>query len=115
MQPHASSVTYVQTVLQRPGMFIGEYDIRALEEQLQGFDAALHSVGVLGHFQPFNQVLRVIVENAGLSTSTGWAKALQQHHGIGEPSFNALLSLLAKHFPAEFATLRSADSSAGER
>ena len=109
-QPHPLTVAYVKAAIERPGMYMGDFDLRELEAQLHGFDAALGAAGLLDSAQPMNVMLGALVERDGLSGSVGWARALQRRHGLGEPSFNALCSLLVAALPHEFSLAASSRS-----
>ena len=55
MNPHPKTIEYIRAACQRPGIYMGDFDLRQLEMQLHGFDAALAAVGELGAHGRFNR------------------------------------------------------------
>jgi hypothetical protein len=103
MNPHPATIEYIRRARRRPGMYMGDYDLRQLEMQLHGFDAALAAVGALGAHGAFNRVFTDFVRRkTELSGSQGWAIALAEGFGAGRPAFDIFCSLLSDALPAPF-------------
>jgi hypothetical protein len=103
MRPHPATIKYLRAACKRPGMYMGEYDLRQLELQLHGFDAGLAAAGVLGEYSRFNaDFTSFVTERTGLSGSQGWAAALADGFGKGKATFNVFCSLLSAALPVEF-------------
>ena len=82
-----------------------EYDLRALEKQLHGFDAGLAAVDALHPHSPFNRDFTdFVLQKTGLSGSQGWAVALIRGYGEGKSAFDAFCNLLSEALPNEFET-----------
>ena len=80
-----------------------DFDLRQLEMQLCGFDAALAAVGSLGGHERFNDdFTNFVVEEVGVSGSQGWAAALVLRFGSGEPAFDSFRALLSIALPDAF-------------
>jgi hypothetical protein len=84
-------------------MYMGDYDLRQLEMQLHGFDAALAAVGKLDAHGVFNRDFTDYVRRkTELSGSQGWAIALADGFGAGKAAFDAFCSLLSDALPVAF-------------
>jgi hypothetical protein len=84
-------------------MYIVDFDLRQLEMQLHGFDAALAAVGALGGHERFNEdFTNFVVEEVGVSGSQGWAVALALRFGSGKPAFDSFRALLSIALPDAF-------------
>ena len=96
MNAHPLTLSYLKNVAARPGMFMGEnYDLRALELQLYGYEAALRDAGVFGVHDPFNFSFNEhLRSNVSLSCPRGWAEALMQENGQSALAFEKFLSLV---------------------
>ena len=82
---------------------MADYDLRELEMQLHGFDAALARVGALDPHSAFNRDFTDFVHRkTELSGSQGWAIALAHGFGTGRPAFDAFCSLLSDALPVAF-------------
>lgn len=102
MNPHPLTLAYIRSVAERPGMYMGDFNLGYLEHQLYGYDAALSDAGLLGEHERFNPSFNEYVwVNLRLSCARGWATALLQAYGQGEPAFRKFLALV------ESATSRS--------
>jgi hypothetical protein len=96
MNPHPKTIEYIRAACQRPGMYMADFDLRQLEMQLHGFDAALAAVDALGGYVRFNEdFTNFVVEEVGVSGSQGWAAALVLRFGSGKPAFDSFCSLLS--------------------
>jgi len=97
MNTHPLTLEYLKKVAIRPGMFMRDFDLRALELQLYGFEAGLSAAGVMGDFENFNRsFLDFLLSTTELSCSQGWATAILSKHGQSEHSFGVFLSLLER-------------------
>jgi len=97
MSPHPLTLAYLQTVANRPGMYMQDFNLTELEFQLFGYDTALADVGVLGEHERFNFSFNEYVRtNSQLSCSRGWAYALLQKYGQGEQAFRQFLALVER-------------------
>lgn len=84
-------------------MFMLSYDLRQIEHQLYGFDAALAATGVLDVHRAFNRDFTEFVHRTtGLSGSQGWATVLMDRFGAGWPAFDAFCRLLCDALPLQF-------------
>jgi hypothetical protein len=84
-------------------MYMTDFDLRQLEMQLHGFDAALAAVGALGAHERFNEdFTNFVVEEVGVTGSQGWAAALTLRFGAGKPAFDSFLALLSSALPDAF-------------
>ena len=84
-------------------MYMGDFDLRQLEMQLHGFDAALKAVGELGAYGAFNRDFTDFVHRrTELSGSQGWAIALADGFGEGKIAFDEFCSLLSEALPGAF-------------
>jgi hypothetical protein len=82
MNPHPATIEYIRAACRRPEMYMTDFDLRQLEMQLHGFDAALAAVGALGGHERFNEdFTNFVVEEVGVSGSQGWAAALVLRFG----------------------------------
>lgn len=100
---HPATIDFMRMACQRPDMYMLDHDIRQLEMQLYGFDAALAATGALGIHEAFNAHFTELVRTStGASGSQGWAAALIDTFGPGGPSFNAFCDLLCDLFPVAF-------------
>jgi hypothetical protein len=108
MKLHPLTLDYLSTVALRPGMYMRDYDLRALELQLFGFEAGLHAAGVFGEFDHFNpEFCKLLSASAEISCSQGWAEALLKKHGQTEHAFNQFLALLSSANPGRAPELSS--------
>ena len=88
MNPHPSTLAFLQLVASRPGMFMHDFDLKDLELQLYGYDAALGDVGVRGNHDRFNVAfVEYLRRNHHLSCSNGWARALLEKFGSAERAY----------------------------
>jgi hypothetical protein len=95
MKPHPLTLSQLDAVALRPGMYMRDYDLRELEMQLNGFDAGLAAAGVLGQFDRFNQAFNDFLRsNTNLSCSQGWATAMLEKHGQSQKTFSKFLQLV---------------------
>jgi hypothetical protein len=84
-------------------MYMADFDLRQLEMQLHGFDAALAAVGELGAHGAFNRDFTDFVRRrTELSGSQGWAIALAHGFGTGKIAFDKFCSLLSEALPGAF-------------
>lgn len=76
-------------------MYMRDFDLRELENQLYGFDAGLAAAGVIGEFDWFNRAFNeYLYTRTKLSCSQGWATAIHDRYGQSEESFGRFLSFL---------------------
>jgi hypothetical protein len=76
-------------------MFMRDFDLKALELQLYGYDAALDDTGTLGDHDRFNaSFAEYLRSNHRLSCPEGWARALLAKCGTPEQAFSEFLALL---------------------
>jgi hypothetical protein len=84
-------------------MYMVDYDLRQLEMQLHGFDAALAAVGKLAAHGMFNRDFTDYVHRkTEISGSRGWAIAPADSFGAGKAAFDAFCSLLSDALPVAF-------------
>lgn len=82
VKPHPFTLAYIESARARPGMFYADHMLCDLEQQLHGFDAALSAARIRGENPAFNRAFDdFVAERTGLSSSQGWARALQGAHG----------------------------------
>jgi hypothetical protein len=55
MNAHPETIAYIRRILERPGMFAADFDLRHIETLLHGFEAGLRAAGVLGARVAFNR------------------------------------------------------------
>lgn len=103
MNPHPATLDYIRKACKRPGMYMGDYNLRELESQFHGFDAGLAAVGALDPYSHFNRDFTdFVMQKTGLSGSQGWAAALIRGFGKGKTAFDAFCNLLSVALPNEF-------------
>jgi hypothetical protein len=84
-------------------MYMADFDLRQLEMQLHGFDAALAAVGELGAHGAFNRDFTDFVHRkTELGGSQGWAIALADGFGGDKTAFEVFCSLLLEALPGAF-------------
>ncbi len=82
---------------------MADFDLRQLEMQIHGFDAALAAVGELGAYRAFNRDFTDFVHRkTELGGSQGWAIALANGFGAGKTAFDEFCSLLSEALPGAF-------------
>lgn len=97
MKPHPLTLEYLRTVALRPGMYMGDYDLRALELQLYGFEEGLDAAGVFGDFDRFNKAFwNYVIHNTVIKAPRGWAYAILDKYGQSRNAFDEFLSLVAR-------------------
>ena len=80
--PHQLTIEYLKVVQERPNMFYTDHELRALENQVHGFDAALAACGAASGSTSFNLAFSSFVAaRTGRSCSQGWAMTLLRQHG----------------------------------
>ncbi len=80
-----------------------DYDLRQLEMQLHGFDAALATLGELDKHGVFNRdFMDYVHRKIQLSGSQGWSIALADSFGAGKAAFDAFCGLLSDALPVAF-------------
>ena len=97
MNPHPLTLAHLQVVAARPGMFMDDFNLADLWLQFFGYDAALADAGVLGDYERFNFAFNQYLESQlSIICPRGWADALLQKYGSGEPAFKEFLALVAR-------------------
>lgn len=95
MKLHPSTLAYLVKVAARPGMFMRDFDLTALELQLYGYETALEDVGAFGEYSRFNYSFNEYLrENFRLPCAQGWARALMREYGQGESTFMKFQALV---------------------
>jgi hypothetical protein len=103
MKTHPETIAYVRRIVSRPGMFVGDFDVREIETLLHGFEAGLLAAWAFGNESKFNSEFgEFVCERTGLSGSLGWARALIDEYGSGKESYDAFCEFLRAAFPSEF-------------
>ncbi len=97
MNTHPLTLEYLKKVALRPGMYMRDFDLHALELLLYGFEAGLSAASVMGDFEYFNRSFcDFLLSTTELSCSQGWAMAIMGQYGQSERTFGVFLSLLEK-------------------
>ena len=69
-------------------MYMCDFNLRELELQLYGYDAALGDTGLLGEYERFNfSFSEYLRSNYQISCARGWANAITEKSGTPEQAF----------------------------
>jgi len=78
-------------------MFMRDFDLRALEQQLYGYEMALRDAGVMGGHEYFNFAFTDYLRaSQGLSCPDGWAVAITATQADAKQAFTTFQELLRK-------------------
>lgn len=90
-------MAFLGTVAVRPGMFMRDFDLIALEQQLYGYEMALRDAGVMGKHEYFNFAFAEYLRGVhGLSCPEGWAVALTTKQSDAKQAFTMFQELVGK-------------------
>lgn len=91
------TLAFLGTVAARPGMFMRDLNLVALEQQLYGYDMALRDAGVMGEHEYFNFAFTEYLRGAhGLSCPEGWAVALTTTQSDAKQAFTVFQELVSE-------------------
>jgi hypothetical protein len=97
MNIHPLTLAFLGTVAARPGMFMRDFDLRALEQQLYGYEMALRDAEVMGEHEYFNFAFCEYLRGSqGLSCPKGWAVALTTTQSDSQQAFTIFYELVSK-------------------